>query len=108
LAKPAKIDDQARGKVLHEIKKINLQDWQRKREDTNLWSAYLCTATPALIEAGIRLVPTEVIFSLNETGFSNWEKRKPKPMLIPTSIENVVLHDPVDRKTHRQRLLCCV
>jgi hypothetical protein len=43
LDQPAKVGDQWRGKVLHQVKNKQqtlLQDWQRKLEDTDVWTAY--------------------------------------------------------------------
>jgi hypothetical protein len=46
----------------------------------------------ALIEFWVPLVPAELIFTLDETGLPDWEERKPKPVLIPTTVHNVNLH----------------
>jgi hypothetical protein len=62
----------------------------------------------ALITSWVLLVPAELIFNLDETGLSGWEERKPKPVLIPTTVENADLHYPVDRGIRHQTLLCCI
>jgi hypothetical protein len=61
-----------------------------------------------LIKSWVRLVPAELIFSFDETGLSDWEERKPKPVLISTSVEKADLHDPLDRGIRHQTLPCCV
>jgi hypothetical protein len=37
----------------------------------------------ALIKSWVPFVPAELIFNLDETGLSDWEEKKPKPVLIP-------------------------
>jgi polysaccharide pyruvyl transferase WcaK-like protein len=36
-----------------------------------------------LIKELVTLVPTELLFNVDESGFSDWEERKPKCVLIP-------------------------
>jgi hypothetical protein len=38
-----------------------------------------------LIQEYVPLVPTELLFNIDESGFSDWEERKPKG--VPISIE---------------------
>jgi hypothetical protein len=56
----------------------------------------------------VPLVPAELIFNIDECSFSDWEERKPKPVLIPCRVNNVTLHYPVDRRIRHQTLICCV
>jgi hypothetical protein len=62
----------------------------------------------ALIKSWVPLVRAELFFNLDGTGLSDWEERRPKPVLIPTTIENADLHYFVDRGIRHQTLLCCV
>jgi hypothetical protein len=62
----------------------------------------------ALIKEWVSLVPTELMFSIDECGFSDWEDRKPKPVLIPCRVNNVTVHYPMDRGIRHQVLICCV
>jgi hypothetical protein len=59
-----------------------------------------------LIKVWVPLVPADLLFNFDETGLSDWEERKPKPVLIPTTTGDSQLHYPVDRGIHHQRLLC--
>jgi hypothetical protein len=61
-----------------------------------------------LIKTWVPLVPAKLIFNLDETGLSDWEERKAKPVMIPTTIEDSHLHYPVDRGIRHQTLLCCI
>jgi hypothetical protein len=54
------------------------------------------------------MVPTELLFNTDESGFSDWEERKPKCVLIPTEIRETTLHYPVSRKIRHQTMVCCV
>jgi hypothetical protein len=38
----------------------------------------------AIIQAYIPLIPTELIFNLDEIGLSDWEERKVKPVIVPS------------------------
>jgi hypothetical protein len=62
----------------------------------------------ALIKFWVPLVPVEFIFNLDETGLSDWEERKSRPVLIPTTVENADLHYPANRGIRYQTLLCYV
>jgi hypothetical protein len=61
-----------------------------------------------LIKSYIPLVPSELVFNLDETGLSDWEERRPKPVLIRADLANQSLHYPVDRAIRHQTLLCCI
>jgi hypothetical protein len=61
-----------------------------------------------LIKTWVPLVPAELIFNMDETGLSDWEERKPKPVIVPSSMDDSFLHYPVDRAIRHQTLLCCV
>jgi hypothetical protein len=50
----------------------------------------------------------ELIFNLDETGLSHWEEKKPKQVLIRTTVKNANLYYPTDREIHHQTLLCRV
>jgi hypothetical protein len=54
------------------------------------------------------LVPTELLFNIDESGFSDWEERKPQCVLIPTEARETILHYPASRKIRHQTLICCV
>jgi hypothetical protein len=45
----------------------------------------------ALIKSWIPIVAVELIFNLDETGLSDWEERKAKSVLVPTTVENAAL-----------------
>jgi hypothetical protein len=62
----------------------------------------------ALIKKWVPLVPAELIFNIDECGFSNWEERNAKPVLIPCKVKNATLHYPVDRRIRHQILICCI
>jgi hypothetical protein len=51
-----------------------------------------------LIKEYILLVPTELLFNIDESGFSDWEECKPKCVLIPTEAREMTLHYPASRK----------
>jgi hypothetical protein len=61
-----------------------------------------------LIKEYIPLVPAELIFNIDECGFSDWEERNPKLVLIPAEFERSVLHYPVNRAIRHQSLICCI
>jgi hypothetical protein len=54
------------------------------------------------------LVPTELLFNIDESGFSDWEERKPQCALIPTEARETTLHYSASRKIRHQTLVCCV
>jgi hypothetical protein len=62
----------------------------------------------ALIKSWVPHVPAELFCNLDETDSYDWEERKPKPVFIPTTVENADLHRPVDRGIRHQTLLCRV
>jgi hypothetical protein len=61
-----------------------------------------------LIKELVPLVPMELLFDIDETGFSDWANRKPKCVLIPTEARETTLHYPASRKIRHQTLVCCV
>jgi hypothetical protein len=61
-----------------------------------------------LIQEYVPLVPTELLFNTDESGFGDWEERKPKSILIPLDALATTLHCPTNGKIRRQTLLCCV
>jgi hypothetical protein len=60
-----------------------------------------------LIKEYVPLVPTELSFNIDESGFSDWEGRKPKCVLIPTEARETTLHYPANRKIRHQTLVYC-
>jgi hypothetical protein len=52
--------------------------------------------------------PDWIIFNLDETGLSEWENRRSKPVLAPTQEQESTLHYPVDQSVRYHTLLCCV
>jgi hypothetical protein len=54
------------------------------------------------------LVPTELLFNIDESRFSDWEEHKPKCLLIATEARETTLHYPASRKIRHQTLVCCV
>jgi hypothetical protein len=62
----------------------------------------------ALIKEYIPLVSTELMFDIDKSGFSDWEERKPKGVLIPTRLRESTLHCPVNRNIRHQTLICCI
>jgi hypothetical protein len=61
-----------------------------------------------LMKDYVPLVPTELLFNIDESGFSDWEERKPKRILLPTEARTTTLHYPASRKIRHQTLVCCV
>jgi hypothetical protein len=49
----------------------------------------------------------ELSFDIDESGFSDWEERKPKCLLIPTEARETTLRYPASRKIRHQTLVCC-
>jgi hypothetical protein len=62
----------------------------------------------SLIKEYVPLVPAELIFDLHETGLSDWEERKTKPVIIPSHASSSTVHYPIDRAIRDHTLLCCV
>jgi hypothetical protein len=54
------------------------------------------------------LVPTELMFNIDESGFNDWEERKPKGVLIPTRLRESTLHYPVNKSIRHQTLIGCI
>jgi hypothetical protein len=61
-----------------------------------------------LLRMYVPLVPSELIFNLDETGLSDWEERKRKRVLVRADRADYELHYPVDRAIRHQTLLCCI
>jgi hypothetical protein len=61
-----------------------------------------------LIKEYIPLVLTELNFNIDECGFSNWEKRRSKPLMILTGIRNSTFQYPVNRGIRHQTLIYCI
>jgi hypothetical protein len=68
---------------------------------------YLDQSIKLIKECG-RLVPSELLFNIKESGFSDWEARRPTPILIPVEAKLMTLHYPTSRKIHHQTPVCCV
>jgi hypothetical protein len=51
---------------------------------------------------------SELVFNLDEIGFSEWEKRKPKTIIAPRSIPADQVFHSVSRRCHHVTLLACV
>jgi hypothetical protein len=62
----------------------------------------------ALIQEYVSLVLTELMFNIDESGFCDWEERKPKGVLIPTRLRESTLHYPVNTSIRHQALICCI
>jgi hypothetical protein len=60
------------------------------------------------IKEWVPLVPAELIFNIDECGFSDCEGRKPNPVLIPCKVRNATLHSPANRRIRHQTLICCI
>jgi hypothetical protein len=56
----------------------------------------------------VPIVPTELLFDLDETRLSEWENRRSKPVLVPTQQQESTLHYPVGRSVRHHTLLFCV
>jgi hypothetical protein len=61
-----------------------------------------------LIKELVPLVPTELLFNIDESGFSDWEERKLKCVLMPTEARETTLDYRASRKIRHQTLVCCV
>jgi hypothetical protein len=60
------------------------------------------------IKACIPLVPSELIFNLDESGLSDWEERKSRAVLVKAEAADQPLHYPVDCGIRHHTLLCCI
>jgi hypothetical protein len=67
-----------------------------------------CYLDEYLIKKIVSIVPIGLLFNLYETGLSDWENRRSKPVLVPTQEQESPLHYPVDRSVRHHTLLCCV
>jgi hypothetical protein len=61
-----------------------------------------------LIKKLVQIVPTELIFNLDETGLSDWENRKSKPVIVPAAAGDSRFHYPINRSIRHHTLLCCI
>jgi hypothetical protein len=61
-----------------------------------------------LLKKIIPIVPSELVFNFDETGPSDWEDQKIKPVLVPAAEEASTLHYPVNRNIRHHTLMCCV
>jgi hypothetical protein len=61
-----------------------------------------------LIQEYVTLVPTELLFNIDKSGFSDWEERRPKGVLIPIEAQTTTLLYPTSRKIRYETLMCCV
>jgi hypothetical protein len=61
-----------------------------------------------LIKEYVPLVPTELLFSIDESGFSDWKERKPQCVLILIEAGEPTLHYPTSRKIRHQILVCWI
>jgi hypothetical protein len=61
-----------------------------------------------LIQEYVLLVPTELLFDTDESGFSDWEEGRPTGVLIPIKGQAATFHYPTGRKIRCQTLTCCV
>jgi hypothetical protein len=52
-----------------------------------------------LIMETVPIAPVELMFNLDESGLSDWENQKSKPVLMPAIKENSTLHYPIDWST---------
>jgi hypothetical protein len=62
----------------------------------------------SLIREYAPLVAPELIFNLDETGSSDWEERKTKPVIISYRASSSTFHYPIDRAIRHHTLPCCV
>jgi hypothetical protein len=60
-----------------------------------------------LIQKYVPLVPTELLFHKDKSGFSDWEERKLQSILISLEGQAPPLYSPTSRKTRLQTLRCC-
>jgi hypothetical protein len=61
-----------------------------------------------LIKRYVPLVLSELIFNINECGFSEREERKKKPVIVPIEEQGTTLHYPVNRQIRHQTLISCI
>jgi hypothetical protein len=73
------------------------------------------TALRAQLEKHINTVKTilagkfsELVFNLDEIGFSEWEKRRPKTIIAPRSIPADQVFHSVSRRCRHVTLLACI
>jgi hypothetical protein len=61
-----------------------------------------------LIKKYVPTVPAELIFNIDETGLSDWEERKDKPVLIPSDQIEATLHYQINKSLRHHTLTCCI
>jgi hypothetical protein len=61
-----------------------------------------------LIKEYTLLVTIELIFNISESGCSDWEDRKPNPVLVSNGVKNSTLHDLGNRRIRDKTLICCI
>jgi hypothetical protein len=61
-----------------------------------------------LIKEYVPSVPSELIFDIDECGFSDWEGRKERSVVSPAEVQGIIFHDPTNRQICRQTLICCI
>jgi hypothetical protein len=62
----------------------------------------------ALITKIVPLASCELIFNMDETGLSDWEERRAKGVVVPTTLQGRRLHFGVSRKNRHETLLCTI
>jgi hypothetical protein len=55
----------------------------------------------------IIVAPGKLLYNLDETSLSDWEGSKSKPVLVPTTLGDAIIHHPVIRQIRYQTLFCC-
>jgi hypothetical protein len=55
-----------------------------------------------LIEKWVPFIWEDLIFNLDKTGLSDWEGFKPKPVMVPTDLGELMIHCPVNRQARHQ------
>lgn len=61
-----------------------------------------------LVECIIEITPAELIYNIDETGFSDWEERRPKTVIVPSEISEDDLHYPINRGIRHVTLVATV
>jgi hypothetical protein len=61
-----------------------------------------------LIKKIAPIVPSELLFDLDETELSEWENQRSKSVLVTTQEQEFTPHYPVDRSVRHDTILCCV
>jgi hypothetical protein len=61
-----------------------------------------------LIKNYVPEIPAELIFKIDETGFSDREARKEKMVFVPLAHIDSTLHSPVNQSIRHDALMCCI